>query len=255
MTTYRRRGHWRRGRDGQRHWVSSRTVHRSGGRATSGGPIRASWRSPRPAPARRSSSTWVAKAYSVRWARHNAQCPVCGALVYFYANEHGSRVFFDELGPPWPKHPCTDRAQTDRIRGASPAVRAAPWAYPAPKGRRIRSQASRTGELLSALDYGDRYGVSPLAAWLVVEVSREDAATRLSLGPLYGRVRVSVFLAMEQVAVIPGDIVFIDNNVLSFMDLEHLEVRNVPVSVPEGGPAGVRAVRWLRGRLWAMPNR
>lgn len=26
----------------------------------------------------------------------------------FYQNEHGSRVFFDDLGPPWPKHPCTD---------------------------------------------------------------------------------------------------------------------------------------------------
>lgn len=37
----------------------------------------------------------------------NAICPVCGAKVFFYANEHGSRVFFDELGPPWPKHPCT----------------------------------------------------------------------------------------------------------------------------------------------------
>ena len=191
----------------------------------------------------------MAKAYSVRWARHNAQCPVCGALVYFYANEHGSRVFFDELGPPWPKHPCTDRAQTDRIRGASPEVRAAPWAYPAPKGRRIRSQASRTGELLSALDYGDRYGVSPVAAWLVVDVVGEGAATRLSLSLLYGRVKVSVFLAMEPVAVTPGDIVFLDHHVLSFMDLEHFEVRNVPLSVPEEGPAGTRAVRWLRERL------
>lgn len=38
----------------------------------------------------------------------NAKCPVCGAGVFFYANEHGSRVFFDDLGPPWPKHPCTD---------------------------------------------------------------------------------------------------------------------------------------------------
>lgn len=39
----------------------------------------------------------------------NARCPVCGASVFFYQNVHGSRVFFDELGPPWPKHPCTDK--------------------------------------------------------------------------------------------------------------------------------------------------
>jgi len=38
----------------------------------------------------------------------NAFCPVCGASVFFYASPFGGRVFFDELGPPWPKHPCTD---------------------------------------------------------------------------------------------------------------------------------------------------
>lgn len=38
----------------------------------------------------------------------NAVCPVCGADVYFYQSPYGGRVFFDELGPPWPKHPCTD---------------------------------------------------------------------------------------------------------------------------------------------------
>lgn len=38
----------------------------------------------------------------------NASCPVCGERVFFYQNSHGSRVFFDHPGPPWPKHPCTD---------------------------------------------------------------------------------------------------------------------------------------------------
>lgn len=38
----------------------------------------------------------------------NAYCPVCNARVFFYQSPHGGRVFFDELGPPWPKHPCTD---------------------------------------------------------------------------------------------------------------------------------------------------
>lgn len=39
----------------------------------------------------------------------NARCPVCGDDVFFYQSPTGGRVFFDELGPPWPKHPCTDR--------------------------------------------------------------------------------------------------------------------------------------------------
>jgi len=38
----------------------------------------------------------------------NAYCPVCSARVFFYESPNGGRVFFDELGPPWPKHPCTD---------------------------------------------------------------------------------------------------------------------------------------------------
>jgi hypothetical protein len=41
----------------------------------------------------------------------NATCPVCGELVFFYQSENGGRVFFDELGPPWTKHPCTDNSK------------------------------------------------------------------------------------------------------------------------------------------------
>lgn len=40
-----------------------------------------------------------------------ASCPVCGATVFFYRSPHGGSVFFDSLGPPWPKHPCTDNAR------------------------------------------------------------------------------------------------------------------------------------------------
>lgn len=38
----------------------------------------------------------------------NAKCPVCGDPVYYYESPYGGRVFFDEIGPPWAKHPCTD---------------------------------------------------------------------------------------------------------------------------------------------------
>jgi hypothetical protein len=40
----------------------------------------------------------------------NARCPVCGDKVFFYRSPFNGRVFFDELGPPWPKHPCTDNS-------------------------------------------------------------------------------------------------------------------------------------------------
>ena len=41
----------------------------------------------------------------------NASCPVCGATVFYYQSPYGGRVFFDALGPPWPKHPCTDKRE------------------------------------------------------------------------------------------------------------------------------------------------
>lgn len=40
----------------------------------------------------------------------NARCPRCRAQVFFYASPRGGKVYFDELGPPWPKHPCTDQS-------------------------------------------------------------------------------------------------------------------------------------------------
>ena len=36
-------------------------------------------------------------------------CKYCKQKVYFFSCDHGSRVFFDELGKPWPKHDCAQR--------------------------------------------------------------------------------------------------------------------------------------------------
>jgi hypothetical protein len=44
----------------------------------------------------------------------HAHCPVCGKAVYFYRSPYNGRVFFDELGWPWPKHGCTDNGREPR---------------------------------------------------------------------------------------------------------------------------------------------
>jgi hypothetical protein len=51
-------------------------------------------------------------AREIGYVNPHARCPVCGASVFFYQSPEGGRVFFDELGPPWPKHPCTDRGRS-----------------------------------------------------------------------------------------------------------------------------------------------
>jgi hypothetical protein len=55
----------------------------------------------------------------------NARCPVCRAPVYYYESKNGGRVFFDQLGWPWPKHGCTDRPT---------------WRWPADTGFRLKEE-------------------------------------------------------------------------------------------------------------------
>lgn len=50
----------------------------------------------------------------------NARCPVCGSSVFFYKSPDGGSVYFDELGSPWPKHPCTDNGRFNNIRPTPP---------------------------------------------------------------------------------------------------------------------------------------
>ncbi|BBL59453.1 hypothetical protein [Methylomonas koyamae] len=52
----------------------------------------------------------VRNSTTAQFINPNAECPVCSQPVFFYQNKSGSRVFFDELGPPWPKHPCTSKS-------------------------------------------------------------------------------------------------------------------------------------------------
>jgi hypothetical protein len=77
--------------------------------------------------------TSLARSISGCYVVPNAKCPVCGDAVFFYANEHGSRVFFDDLGPPWPKHPCTDNPR-----------------QPAPPSGPARRTRGMTQELITA---------------------------------------------------------------------------------------------------------
>lgn len=53
----------------------------------------------------------------VRWTYEsftvpNARCPFCRESVFFYQSPYGGKVYFDHIGPPWPKHHCTDNAST-----------------------------------------------------------------------------------------------------------------------------------------------
>lgn len=93
----------------------------------------------------------------------NAHCPVCGARVYYYQNEFGSRVFFDDLGGDWPKHPCTDKRLLPR----------------APAGRRTTpsefvSTRARKDIVAAAFDAG-----TPLRGTFAADEASDDWALAL----------------------------------------------------------------------------
>ena len=52
-----------------------------------------------------------AKVLGGAWTEPNAICPECCQGVYFIKTENGGSIYFDELGPPWPKHVCTKNSE------------------------------------------------------------------------------------------------------------------------------------------------
>ena len=59
-----------------------------------------------------------------------ARCPSCGSAVFYYQSPNGGRVYFDELGPPWPKHPCTTRSAAATPRtGRTLVPRTGPYGW------------------------------------------------------------------------------------------------------------------------------
>lgn len=83
----------------------------------------------------------------------NARCPICSASVYFFTLENNGRVYFDEIGPPWPKHPCTDRHDSPETcssaegESTSRDAQARPWEAGWILLKQISVQAAELGTL------------------------------------------------------------------------------------------------------------
>lgn len=226
LGTYRRRGHYRRSKNGGRHWVAPHSVTRNGRDFNRG--RRSAWTGanftrralPRPpGPGR------AALPYSARWAQPNAKCPVCGALVYFWSNAHGSRVFFDEMGPPWPKHPCTDSRRT---------VATSPWAAPRPDTAAWAGipRDFRQGLPLSASGFRSRYGSPAASAFTVAGVRWHQGWTVLTLKRLRWSRRKVTKIAQGQFSLPIGQFVFVEQDQMTFLDAAQLDVRQVRVHSP-----------------------
>jgi hypothetical protein len=120
MSTFRRKGHHRTNSNGTTFWVSTHRVSRDEWSRA----YMADATPPRSGFTARSASDFLTRNRASRGRAAcllvpNARCPVCNVPVFFYANEYGSRVYFDDVGHPWPKHPCTDNPQYREVKNTA----------------------------------------------------------------------------------------------------------------------------------------
>jgi hypothetical protein len=54
---------------------------------------------------------WRQRAVRRYFSGPNAFCPECRAHIFFVPGPKGGGAFFDQFGPPWPKHACTNRSK------------------------------------------------------------------------------------------------------------------------------------------------
>ncbi|WJI38631.1 MULTISPECIES: hypothetical protein [Mesorhizobium] len=129
----------------------------------------------------------ASKGYSSCFVNPNATCPVCMATVFYYQNDRGSRVFFDDLGPPWPKHGCTDNPKRS-VNAVSPRPQA--------RARGIRLELGEAASFLGIYD-GGRYHSSGYAIdWQMIEI--------LSIE----RKGLQLFLAGQLIEMAEGPVVY-----------------------------------------------
>ena len=61
-----------------------------------------------------------------KFSSPNSKCPQCGTSVYFYRN-NDSAVYFDEMGPPWPKHACFTEYQIKKAQAKFDTANPGQW--------------------------------------------------------------------------------------------------------------------------------
>jgi hypothetical protein len=164
------------------------------------------------------------RSYSACFVVPNASCPVCGASVFYYQNEHGSRVFFDELGWPWPKHPCTDNSDRTRFQPSSKVPRAR-----AMEGVLEIARAAQQIDFDPAVKFRFAFGGSPWDLLSVIEVSRrgfENFIKAQSISP-YLDEPVFVTFVSAKIAPVVGEFFGFNGEEVSLLEADTLQPKRL----------------------------
>ena len=220
MTTFDRRGHWRTSKYGVTHWVSGHHVdredwHHEGGSSYSNAISNL-------------TELKADKTYTARYVYPNAICPVCGESVFFYRNEYGSRVFFDELGPPWPKHPCTDQSDLERRSKKSSRKRTLPQLREKIEIDWIDSLRTQAVWGVPA-SFKYMYGHKPWKPWILKNIIRNEGSTFLILSSADFSSTRPLILKLERrpSGLSEYDLVFYSRGEIEYLRARTLKVASV----------------------------
>ncbi|HTN00570.1 MAG TPA: hypothetical protein VL132_01770 [Planctomycetaceae bacterium] len=150
--------------------------------------------------------------------------------MFYYQNEHGSRVFFDELGPPWPKHPCTDAPTRSFTSQSFRPLRLSPkW--------RTQSEIREIADWLAKQTSnfpGEPAKTRQRPAWPLVKiVKRVKSGSRvfLVLNPIAIEAGRMMFVSCKSLPKCcqPGELLAIRKSTISFFDTAAMAPKEIDV--------------------------
>ena len=221
MTEFDRSGHWRTNAYGTTYWVRKHGVRRD------------DWDRPAVAwafgsPQYKASDflrrNQVGRGAKGCFVNPNARCPVCSVPVFYYQNSFGSKVYFDDLGPPWPKHPCTDHPPAGNK-----------VVHPEWKPITLRKKGEVQEIIASANILGlmrqKQFGLLQRDEWtllVIEEVVRTGDLNKIRASLIDTREAQSINFTCysEQLLLVEGDLVTKNGNEFSFFDRTSMETFN-----------------------------
>lgn len=237
MTEYFRNGFYRRSALGNIHWVDGHDVNRDNWDRSASNHEQELYFS------EQLRSLRVGQTATSRFVNPNAECPVCKRQVFFYQNCYGSRVYFDELGPPWPKHPCTDNEQPVIKPGVADSLAVSPASRGADEVAQVESCLRLTKQDPSA-GFGEKYDKGQWSAW---ELEGRFRARSSALLVLFGidsatprRLYLKVKNAPKSLTV--GTLVFNYSGWISYFDPETMQDIESEVLRIKGASALIEAL-------------
>jgi hypothetical protein len=106
-------------------------------------------------------------AYTACFINPNAECWHCKQPVFYYQNEHNSRVLFDELGPPWPKHACPGYSHGQNLN--FPVAGLPGLDFRVLSDQELKHKESGCPSDVIATEFQERYGSKP---WKIAKIVR-----------------------------------------------------------------------------------